>query len=289
MGGIFGGGSSGGGDSDSTVRYARYIEDRHKVFLVDVYNNREWLRLNSPFSTYEEIDIDDAFLGVGNTMSTFPGLIDIWKYHMQANDITALYNSILSGTLNSFPTKEAIVAEGALMSEEVETHAIPRLMAGARDMNAVMSSTFVIAKGNIEASRIKQLSKFSASLKYNLLGHAMDRWKTHLEWHKSIVANQASIYQLYYASKLDTNRENYAMKAKNSLWPFTLLDYERAAIGALQGATNSKTVAGDDPSTARSTVGGAMSGAAMGAAVSGGNPVGAAIGGVVGGIAGFLF
>ena len=37
------GGSSGGGDSQTTVRYAGYIEDQHKDFLATVKSTREAL------------------------------------------------------------------------------------------------------------------------------------------------------------------------------------------------------------------------------------------------------
>ena len=74
--------------------------------------------------------------------------------------------------------------------------------------------------------------------------------------------------KLYFSAKTDIDEVNYAMAAKNILWPFTVLDFERAALGALQGATNSKTdVAG--ASTASRVLSGALSGAAMGAMVGG--------------------
>jgi hypothetical protein len=72
--------------------------------------------------------------------------------------------------------------------------------------------------------------------------------------------------KLYYSIRTDVDEINYSMAAKHKLWPFTVLDYERAALGALQGATTSKTdVAG--ASTAMKVLGGAMSGGAMGAMI----------------------
>ena len=76
------------------------------------------------------------------------------------------------------------------------------------------------------------------------------------------------------------------MVTKNTLWPFTVLEYQRAALGAMQGASNSKSdVAG--ASTAQKAIGGALSGAAGGAMIgSYFGPYGTAIGGAVGAIAG---
>jgi hypothetical protein len=113
-----------------------------------------------------------------------------------------------------------------------------------------------------------------------------------LEWNRGIVQWYAQAVQQYVASTLDINEQKYALYAKNTLWPFTVLDHERAAIGAMQAATTSETVSGEGgPSTAIKAVGGAVSGAATGAMIgasygSSGGPWGAAIGLVVGGIAG---
>lgn len=282
-----GGGSSGGGDSNTYIRYAPYVEDLHKEFLHIVKWHRTNTIKDSPYSDYTDISIDTAFLGRGVAITAYTGLFQDFNSYLKHVDLDATFTRIYNSTLDSQATKNAIVAEGALLSEDIVTNAYPRMMTGARDINSVMSSTFVIAKGNLEASRLRNLSKFGASLKYNLIAHANDRWKTQLDWYKNIVNVHSAILQLYYTSKLATEDFNYTMHAKNTLWPFTVLDHERAALGAMQGATNSKTVSGDNgPSDGASAIGGALSGAALGGAV-GGAP-GAALGGVIGGIAGFL-
>jgi len=50
--------------------------------------------------------------------------------------------------------------------------------------------------------------------------------------------------KFYFAVAMDLDNKNYEMAAKAALWPFTVLEYETAALGALQGATNSKTDVG---------------------------------------------
>jgi hypothetical protein len=100
-----------------------------------------------------------------------------------------------------------------------------------------------------------------------------------------VVTVYAELMKLYYAVKTDVNEANYSFAAKDKLWPFTVLDFERAALGALQGAINEKRdVAG--ASTAAKTISGALSGAALGAQVSGGNPYATGAGAVIGGLAG---
>ena len=129
---------------------------------------------------------------------------------------------------------------GSLIDDEIETTSLPRLQTGMRDMNAVMSSSFVVGKSLIEDTRTKMVAKFSADLKYRLIPIAQERWNTHLNWNKLTVGTYAEIMKLYFSAKTDVDEINYAMAAKNTLWPFTVLDFERAAVGALQGATTSK-------------------------------------------------
>jgi hypothetical protein len=165
-----------------------------------------------------------------------------------------------------------------------------------------MSSTFVIGTALIKDTRVKAIEKFSAELKYRMIPVVSDRWKAHLGWNKDVVMNYAEIMKLYFSAKMDTDDINYAMAAKDKLWPFTVLEYERAALGALQGATTTTSdVAGSSralqgattttsdvagSSQTQRAIGGALSGAAVGgylaASTAMGGPVGAGIGALLG-------
>ena len=89
--------------------------------------------------------------------------------------------------------------------------------------------------------------------------------------------------KFYFSTKMDIEGLNYEMAAKNALWPFTVLDFEKAAVGAMQGAVN--TVTGGEVAGSSKTsrmIGAALSGAAMGA-MAGGAIGGAASGASYGG------
>jgi hypothetical protein len=187
---------------------------------------------------------------------------------MAGLDIDALFTQIYNDTIDSTVTKNLITAEGALIDDEIEDTSLPRLQLGLRDINSVISSTYATGKALLEDTRTKLVAKFSADLKYRLIPVAVDRWKAHLDWNKLVIGTYAEIMKLYYSVKTDVDEINYAMKAKDLLWPFTVLDFERAALGALQGATNSKTVVAGASTMAR-VLSGALTGAAMGAMVGG--------------------
>jgi hypothetical protein len=265
---MVGGGGSQPADTSQTIRYAPYIETRHSNFLETVYNTRVSIIGSSPFSEYTDIIIDDAFFGAGYTIASFPSLYDMYGKFMAGLDIEALWAQIYEDTLESPAINTLVSAESDLLEDEIEENSLPRLQVGMRDINSVMSSSYLVGKSILSDTKTKLVSKFSADLKYQLIPIAQRRWEAHLDWNKTVVSIYAEIMKLYFSAKIDVDEVNYSMAAKNLLWPFTVLDFERAALGALQGATNSKSdVAG--ASTASRVIGGALTGAAMGAMVGG--------------------
>lgn len=284
---LCGSSGGGGGDTETTVRYAGYIEDKHSDFLQAVASNRQTAIYESPFSDYVDINVDLAFFGTGYLISSFPSLYDMFGKFMAGLDICALSGQIFEDTVNASEINALVSAEAVMMDDDIDANVIPRFQAGMRDINSVMSSSYVLGRAAIEDARVKSLSRFSAELKYRMIPVAIQKWQTHLEWNKNVVMNYAELMKLYFSAKMDIDGVNYQMAAKDVLWPFTVLEYERAALGALQGArTTSSDVAGGGSSQAAKSISGALGGAAAGAAV-GGWP-GAAIGGILGFAASFL-
>jgi len=260
-------GSGGGSGKQKTeIRYAPYIEEEHERFLNRYHDLWETLKNDSPFTGYTNITIDDAFFGAGYLITSFPSLYDMYGKFMAGLDIEVLHSQIFEDTVNSAVVNDLVSAEAAMMDDDIAMNSLPRLQTGLRDINSVVASSFVVGKSVIEDARVKALSKFSAELKYRLIPTAEARWATHLEWNKGVVGLYAELMKFYYSARTDVDEINYSMAVKDKLWPFTILDYERAALGALQGASNQKTdVAG--ASKAARVISGALTGAAMGAEV----------------------
>ena len=298
-GGKGGGGGGGGGDYVTTVRYAPYVEEHHSEFLDQVSSARATaIAAGSPYSTYEDVEVEAAFFGTGYVISNFPSLYDMFGKFMAGLDIEVLWTQTFEDTVNSPAIGALVSAEAALMDDDIEANVEPRFLTGMRDMNSVMSSTFVIGKALIEDARVKSLAKFDAELRYRLIPIAQDRWSKHLEWNRNVIGTYAEVMKFYYATRHQMDEMNFQMAARTALWPFTVLEYERAAIGALQGATTTSRDSAGSSSTAQNVIGGALSGAAGGAlagAMYGGTIMGlpgaaggAIIGGVLGGLGGLF-
>lgn len=306
------GGSS---SSDGTTKYAKYVESRHKNFLekINRYASgddgyRYWMELDprydefwgayiekssydpllitsgicdaSPFDSYTNVEIDNAFFGSGYVIANFPALFDTYGKFLAGLDIDSLYRSIFEDTVDSPEAEELIEAEAAMMDEDVNTSILPQFQTSMRDINAVVSSSFIIGKAAIEDARLKSLTKFSSRVKQALIPGAMERWKQNLEWNEHTVSLYSEIMKFYFSAKMDIDEVNYSFAAKNRLWPFTVFEYERAAIGTLQGSYAPTGIAG--ASQTQKTLSGALTGAAAGVQATGGSGWGALLGAAAG-------
>lgn len=287
MGGSSGGGG-GGGDTTNTIRYAPYIENIHSMFLNNTHAIVEQVRANNPYTGFNEVSVDAGFFGTGYVLASFPALFDLYGKFVAGLDIEALWYEVLESTSDSPQVNNLVAAESALLDDELESTILPKYMTGMRDLNAVMSSSFVVGKALLYDTKQKVVSKFSADMKWKLVSVAQDRWKAHLAWNSEAVSSYARLFDLYFNSKDSMGRLGFEGLAKKALWPLDVLDYERANLGALQGATKgvSSSSSSGSGSNAASVAGGALGGAAMGAAVAG--PWGALAGGVIGGLASLL-
>ena len=280
--------SSGGSSSEGRVRYAEYVEDRHKELLRWERDKIRDLVDESPFADYRDLNIDLGFFGAGYVLASFPSLYDMYGKFMAGLDVEYIFNQAFTDTTEGAVVHNLISAQADDLSYDLETETLPRYEAGMRDINAVMSGTFAVGRSLLEAARTRELSKFGAELRHKMIPVAVERWKIHLDWNKEIVKTYAQILQLYLSAYQDIEDFNYEMHTKDVLWPFTLYEYQRSALGAIGGGGGVGGVAGSSKgaSTGSKMVGGAMVGAAAGFQVGG--PIGAAVGGVLGLASGLL-
>ena len=252
----------GGGDdptTTSTVRYAPYVEEKHENFLDRAQYFSLLLERDSPYLFYQEIPVNVAFFGESYSIASFPSLYDMYGKFMAGLDIEVLYTQDFATVVESPQVNSLVAAEAALLDDDIDTNVTPRFELGARDVNSSMSSSFIIGKSVIADARVKSISKFSAELKYNLIPIAAEVWKSHLTWNATVIDKYMEVMKLFFMSKMDVDGYNYNLAAKDKLWPFTVLDQERACIGALQGAKSTSTTT-DDGSSGLSTVLGIASG-----------------------------
>lgn len=227
-------GSNERGDSQITIRYAPYIENKHSAFLNNVYDHRVAIIDNSPYASCEALDINDAFFSTGYAISNFPSLHDMFGKFMAGLDIEIIWSNAFENTFEKTEINESVAAEMALVDDKI-TNDLADFQLDMRGINSVVSSSFVVGKAMIENARIKLLSKISLESKLGLVANVQIKVDASLNWAKKAITSYAEFMKAYYQFKPDIDDYNTINVAKDRLWPFTVLDFERAALGALQG------------------------------------------------------
>lgn len=286
-------GGSGGGSSGRQT-YAHYIEDYHKTFLALSEEKGNVVRDYSPYLDYApdtpsgwELRTEDhtaALYGAAYDINNFPSLYDIYGKFMASLDVEALFEQVLNEVQNADVIQDMSTAHKALLSDDIEQEVLPRYKAGMRDINSVISTTFNIGRAIIENARVKKVAEFDAGLQFKLIPLAAEVFSKHLAWNTSVVDTYKHITHLGIVTEMDDGAINSENKIQNALWPFTVMECERANLAALQSAMSNTQGAGASKVT--KAIGGALSGAAAGTMVAPG--LGTAIGGALGGLSGLL-
>lgn len=282
------GGSSGSDTQTQFIRYAPYLETKHQTML-DTSEAQMTALIDD--DAYEDaaasrIDYSDGLFGDGYDVSSFPSLYDMFGKFMAGVDVEALWHQVLEDVVDNDTVSEMSSAHKALLDDELESNVLPRFQAGMRDMNAVMSSTFIIGKSLLEEANNKQLAVFDADARYKLIPVAADVFSKHMAWNQGMIGAYSEVIKLAFLIESDSKEINTNYAVKSKLWPFTVLNYHRDIVSALNGPRSSTTETAGGPSGTQKALSGALGGAAMGASV-GGAP-GAVIGGAVGLAASFF-
>jgi len=284
MGGSSGGGSS-GGTNVNYIRYAPYIESKHSTFLVNSESIGNNIRNDSPYAGYQDLDFTDGLYSAGYGMSSFPSLYDMFGKFMSGLDLETLWAQIQHSVQNDGVVENLVNSHRALLNDDIEQAVLPRFNSGIRDLNAVMTSSYIVGRSIIEQGAVKKVAEFSATLRYKLIPGAIELFTKHLGWNAGVVSTYLDILKTAVAIEMDTKDVNYGYARRDIMWPFTVMEQERANLGALQGAKSAPAGGGGaEASTGSKVLGGAMAGASIGAST--GNPYAALAGGVIGGIAG---
>lgn len=283
-----GGGGKSSGDSVQTTRYAPYIEEKHLSFLDTTYNTRQSIINTSPYADYEDQYPWDAMVGIGRSISEFPSLYDMFGKHMSGLDIESVWEACFTDRMDVAAVNGLAQAAAAATDEEIVSDVYPKYLFEMRSINAVNSTSFVIGKTHIELNRTRALAQLTSKTRIALLRDVSPLYSTFLTWEKSVVTRYGMIMKLYYETAETAVDANYIFAARDKYWPFEVLDFERANIGTMQGAT---VLSKSGLERKRSTISKAfliaswgVQGATIGAQVGGyyGAAIGAAIGVVIG-------
>jgi len=226
------------GDSEVTLRFAPYIENKHVSAMDEAVAARTAVIDNSPYAAYSAISADDAFLGVGIILSSFSSMYDTFGKHLSGLDIDSLFTNAIADKIAD--TETVVKSEIALLDDSIDQAQEQKLL--SRSLNSSNSSTFVIAQANIERNRIKKTTEFRLAVKYSLIPGVVETWVKTLSWDKSLVTQYAKSLKDYYLCRINSSDYGYKIKSNDALWPINVLGYELSMIAAMTGSSATNKV-----------------------------------------------
>lgn len=288
---------SGGGGSSGEVSFPEYMENRHDAWLADVTTAMNEARTGlSPYAGF--VTVDPAAVFGGSGLQAFDALGDLSSFDVDARfashySMLADHNAAIPGALSESDIATITNAEADRLAATRDSKVLPSFEAGMRNINAVVSSAFVLGRANIEGEMIRDLAALDAKLRaqnpslgieaarvavqQNQSNHETARALAGAEQELSrqVVVLAAEIGRIYSAARLDVDKTEMEFAAKDRLFDLETFQYGSNVMAGIQGGTASKSSQG---STTQNAIGGALSGAAAGASV-------AALAGATGGAA----
>lgn len=289
------GGNSGGGGGSGAVSYPGYMEGIHEEWLDDsgadtltesMTSVMEAAIGSSPWSSQVAYDPDTdiaAMVSAGADMQTLVTLL---------SSGTSL-NTLINDVLDDSRIDDAVTEFADDLDARLTSEVIPRFERGMQDINAVVSSAFVIGRALIEQGQDRQVAKYSADLHMKAFSDdAIRVIQLKLEYQRVASAVIAEIYRMKIAAKSDQNKMDMDIDDKDAKWDLEVFQYGANLMASIGGGTANTNKPG--PSQSQSAIGGALSGAAAGAMVGStfgpgpGTAIGAVAGGVLGAASAFL-
>jgi len=233
---------------------------------------------SSPFSGESAYDPSAILAESATRLATFDTLVEL------ISKDTGL-DTLVQNVLSIARIEDSVSAFTTDLSAQLVTDVYPRFEAGMRDINAVVSSAFVIGRANIEEAKGREVSKYSSGLRYKSFGDdALKLIMMRLEYDKAVTHALVDANRIKIVALKEQADQNLQIDEADVRWDLEVFQYGGNLMASIHGAMGI-------PQTAKapkpSVLGGAFSGAATGVmAGSTFGGYGAVIGGVVGAIAG---
>jgi len=299
-------GSSGGGGASGAVSHSAYLENVH----------RDWLNASGIDTIEKSItEVMDSALGSSpwTNLSAYNPDADIAAYEATIVAFSALLAG-LSDTADwaalyaqadltlSGPGDALIIADVSayanMLDDEINTKVLPRFRRGMQDINAVVSSAYLIGEAIIEAFHDRDVAKYGSTLRLSVSDKRLTATDQMLQlmsrrvgWESDYVRMSVEANRIKIVAKKEQTDQDAVIDESDAKWDLEVFQYGGNLMAAIDGGTAIPNLA--KKNAAASVIGGAMMGAASGAMVgaqmgAGGGPYGAGIGAVLGAAVGLL-
>lgn len=292
-------GSSGGGSSGA-VSHSPYLEAAHADWLNSTGIDKIEKSItevmdsalgSSPWTGLAAYNPDADILSYENTLTAFQAILAGLS---ETTDWATLYAQ--AGTTLDGPGETALLADAAafasIIDDNINTVTLPRFRRGMQDINAVVSSAFVIGEAVIEGFRDRDVAKYLSTLRMSMKDRKMQATEMMIQmmarrmaWQESYVKMVVESKRIKLVAKKEQIDQDAIIDEHDAKWDLEVFQSGANVMAASAGGTSTTGIKGT--SKTASVLGGAMMGAAGGAMVGAevgsiGGPHGAAIGAVLG-------
>ena len=280
-----------------TWDYPTYMTDYHEDWVIAM--NTALGASTFPALTVYDPDTDLATMLTA--INTFSALVSAIDEHTDYDTIYANATALADAYFDPAAYITArVTAHSTTLDTELNTKIYPRFLAGMRNINAVLSSAFVIGQAAIAQYKLDKVAKFQADMELQVISKRVEviqaiaaemmRLKLQkLEFNRAIAAMTLDYARLVISAKEDEFVETKSAAIEALKWPLEKYKYGANLLAGITGGV-SGTAAAEGSKSAR-IIGSALSGAAAGAMIGaatigggGGEGIGAVLGAVLGGI-----
>lgn len=281
------GGSSGGGSGSGEVDYPEYMKQIHGQWLAggdyevpstmtDLASGNDLTTIlnnsldDSPYTIHSAYDPEGEIASMRNAVTSAETTTDTMISNKESSVASVL--SSYESYINSLDTTDKIETELASFDAQM------------RSVNAVGSSSFIIAKNIIASSLIE--TKLTAMQNLTQFKVDQDMKFASLRFDKELKFSslRADIERMALVAFKEQTDKDIKIDKQDALWNFEIYQMASNIVASIAGGTVSSGAEG--PSELQSAIGGGLAGAAAGASVGG--PPGAVIGGALGAGAAYL-
>lgn len=342
--------SGGGGDTyppnpNHIIQYADYVQTWHQTGLSQTYSLWNSAMAYNPYQYWltpydPDADIDamlaalnaycnvllnfhNGSLDVAVVAAAFDYAKGIQTFVPQTNllaHLSGVQATLDAELLTTDEIDESVNQYSEQLQADIEEKVIPQFEAGMRDINAVMSSSFLIGEALIYAEKDRNVAKYRADL---LLSQWSDRnkalvniahqltemdmkvlsgdlqfaemagkfWIQGVEYKRLITDKIIDVLRMKIVAKKEESDEQLRRYVEYEKWPIALSQYFGSMLGSAGGGhAVPEGTGGGGGSSISSVLGGVMAGASVGALFNSetGGAWGSIAGGVLGGVASLL-
>jgi hypothetical protein len=284
--------------ASGSVDFPTYMKEVHEDWLrntADAVSSSVTDLINavltsSPYDGQEVYDPTTKIDNMYDAVDDFDARVDALN---PTTDWTGAVNSseaAVNGIVDSSYFEDFAEEVYNYMEDQLNDSILPTFRGGMRDVNAAISSAFVMGEAKIRAFAMRDANKIVGDLKakyelakLDLVFKGADRivqsTMAQVEYEKAVTHYSIEAERLGIAARKDQADGNLGIIVGRAKFDFDAFQYGANILASVSGGTAYTN--GDTPSQTQSSLAGALAGAAIGSQISG-NWQGGAIGGALG-------